>query len=122
MNLDKSKEFILWFDQIGIEDVPYTGGKNASLGEMYQNLTPKGVKIPNGFAITAYAYDYLLEKAGIKDEIKQILSDLNTHDMDNLSERGQKVRDLIRSAEFPKELVDAISEAYRHMEKEYGPN
>jgi len=53
--MDKDKELILWFDEIGIDDVPLVGGKNASLGEMYQKLTDKGVNIPGGFAITAYA-------------------------------------------------------------------
>jgi len=120
--MDKSTAFILWFDQMGIEDVPYSGGKNASLGEMYRLLTPKGVKVPNGFAITAYAYRYLLEKAKIRENIKQILSDLNTHDMQNLADRGRKVRDLIRSAEFPPELKDIIIEAYGHLCKQYGNN
>ena len=69
MKSDKSKKFVLWFNELSIEDVPLVGGKNASLGEMYRNLTSKGVKIPNGFAVTAYAYNYLLEKAKIKDEI-----------------------------------------------------
>ncbi|MFC1742196.1 phosphoenolpyruvate synthase [Nanoarchaeota archaeon] len=120
--MDKSKEFILWFDQLGIEDVPFTGGKNASLGEMYQNLTAKGVKVPNGFAVTAYAYDYLVEKSGIKDKIREALSDLNTHDMKNLSERGEKVRLLFLNAEFPQELRDKISAAYVDLCKTYGEN
>ena len=78
MKSDKSKKFVLWFNELSIEDVPLVGGKNASLGEMYRNLSGKGVKIPNGFAVTAYAYDYLLEKAKIKDEIKKVLGGLNT--------------------------------------------
>jgi pyruvate,water dikinase len=92
--------FVLWFDQLSNDDVQYVGGKNASLGEMYVNLTPKGIRIPNGFAVTAYAYRYFLEKAGIKEHIRQILSDLNTSDMQNLSERGHKVRETILKAEF----------------------
>ncbi|MEM2139002.1 MAG: phosphoenolpyruvate synthase [Candidatus Woesearchaeota archaeon] len=113
--MDKKSAFILWFDQLSIEDVPLVGGKNASLGEMYVNLTSKGVKVPNGFAITAYAYHYLLEKAGIKEKIKEILKDLNTRDMDNLAERGHKVRSLIRSVEFPQELKTAVLNAYRDL-------
>ncbi|MCF7798648.1 phosphoenolpyruvate synthase [Candidatus Woesearchaeota archaeon] len=120
--MDKSTAFILWFDQLTIEDVPITGGKNASLGEMYSNLTAHGVKVPNGFAITAYAYQYLLDHAGIRDEIQHILADLDTSDMSNLSERGRKVRELIRTASFPQELVDAIVEAYTHLGVQYGPN
>jgi len=69
--VDRNSEFILWFDQLGIEDVPLVGGKNASLGEMYKILTPKGVNIPNGFAVTAFAYRYLLEKMQIKDKINK---------------------------------------------------
>ena len=71
--MDKNSAFILWFDQLGIEDVPIVGGKNASLGEMYRELTPKGVAVPNGFAVTATAYNYLIEKSGAKEKIKQIL-------------------------------------------------
>jgi pyruvate,water dikinase len=114
--------FILWFDNIGIEDVPMVGGKNASLGEMYQKLTSKGVAVPHGFAITAYAYRYLLEKAGIEAAIRDVLSDLDTHDMKNLAERGEKVRNIIRHAEFPDDLRQEIIVAYKKMEEEYGPN
>ncbi|MFT4326629.1 MAG: phosphoenolpyruvate synthase, partial [Candidatus Woesearchaeota archaeon] len=117
--MNKEKEMILWFDQIGIEDVPLVGGKNASLGEMYQMLTPKGVRIPNGFAVTAYAYRYLLEVTGAKDKIKDILADLNTKDIQNLQDRGHKVRSLIRSLEFPQDLKDIIIEAYKNLEKQY---
>jgi pyruvate, water dikinase len=117
---DRSGKFILWFDQLGIEDVPLVGGKNASLGEMYRNLTPKGVNIPNGFAITASAYRYLLKEAGIEARIRQILSDLDTRDMENLADRGHRVRDLIRGCEFPQDLKNTIFEAYGHLCKQYG--
>src|SRR5688572_13355187 len=61
--------FIKWFGDISIEDVPLVGGKNASLGEMYRELTSKGVKVPNGFAITAEAYRHLLREAGLEEKI-----------------------------------------------------
>uniref|UniRef100_UPI004056F67E phosphoenolpyruvate synthase n=1 Tax=Candidatus Electronema sp. TaxID=2698783 RepID=UPI004056F67E len=93
-----------------------------SLGEMYQHLTGKGVAVPHGFAITAYAYRYLLKEAGIEAEIRQVLSDLNTEDMANLAERGAKCRDIIRNAPFPPLLRDEIIAAYKKMEAEYGPN
>ena len=118
--MEKDKNFILWFDQIGIEDVPLVGGKNASLGEMYRLLTPKGVRIPNGFAVTAYAYRYLLNKTGAKEKIQEILADLDTSDMENLADRGHKVRTLIRNLEFPQELKDAIIEDYKNLENQYG--
>ena len=122
MKSDKSKKFVLWFNELSIEDVPLVGGKNASLGEMYRNLTGKGVKIPNGFAVTAYAYNYLLEKAKIKDEIKRVIGGLDTSNMKNLSDRGRKVREIILKAEFPKELTDEIFASYRKLCKEYGAN
>ena len=118
----KENKFILRFDEIGIEDVPYVGGKNASLGEMYTNLVPKGVHIPNGFAITAYAYRYLLKETWADKKIKEILSDLDTSNMDNLAQRGSRVRSLIRSLEFPEDLTSAIIDAYKKMEKIYWKN
>jgi len=113
---------ILWFDDILIDDVPLVGGKNASLGEMHQKLMSQGVSVPNGFAITAYAYRYLLEEAGIEQGIRDALAGLDTHDLRNLQERGKKARDIVRTAEFPKPLYDAIIESYRKMEQDYGPN
>jgi len=118
----KENKFILRFDEIGIEDVPYVGGKNASLGEMYRNLVPKGVNIPNGFAITAYAYRYLLKETWADKKIKEILSDLDTSDLDNLAQRGSRVRSLIKSLEFPEDLTKAIIESYKKMEKIYWKN
>ncbi|MFZ5774312.1 MAG: phosphoenolpyruvate synthase [Thermodesulfobacteriota bacterium] len=114
--------FILWFDDIGIEDVPLVGGKNASLGEMHQKLTSKGVAVPNGFAITAYAYRHLLKTAGIAKAIEDALEGLDTHDLRNLQERGKKARDIIRTAEFPEDLRKEVLESYKKMEAEYGPN
>ncbi len=115
-------DYIDWFAEIGIKDVPKVGGKNASLGEMYRKLTGKGVNIPNGFAITAQAYRYLIKEAGIGDEIKKILSDLDTGNISNLRERGHKVRKAIVEAEFPEDLKTAIFEAYKKLCKEYGEN
>ena len=120
--MDKKNAFVLWFKDLTIEDVPLVGGKNASLGEMYCNLTKKGVSIPNGFAVTAYAYRYLLKKAKIERKIKQILSGLNTNDMQDLSERGKKAREAILQAEFPEELAKAVTQAYEKLCREYGPD
>ena len=118
----KEDAFILWFDQLGIEDVPLVGGKNASLGEMYRELTGKGVRIPNGFAVTARAYHYLLDKNGAKEKIKRILSDLNTSDMQNLADRGHQIRHIIRNLEFPPELKSVILEGYYHLGLQHGEN
>jgi pyruvate,water dikinase len=117
LDLNKDKKFILWFDEIKIDDVPYVGGKNASLGEMYSNLTKKGVRIPNGFAITSYAYRYLLEKQGIKEQIRSLLKDLDVNNLDQLAEKGEKVRRLIRHTNFPKELEEEIISSYYKLSK-----
>jgi len=121
-SMEEVEVFVKWFEDLRIEDVPSVGGKNASLGEMIRTLGEKGVKVPSGFAITAYAYKYMIEKAGIDVKIREILSDLNTHDVHNLAERGQKIRDLIRSAPIPHELEENIRRHYREMENRYGQN
>ncbi|MCK9197444.1 MAG: phosphoenolpyruvate synthase [Syntrophales bacterium] len=115
-------KLVLWFDELQLADIPQVGGKNASLGEMRRELIPKGVSIPDGYAITAYAYRYLLESAGIRDQIKAVLSDLDTHDLQNLKDRGRKVRDLIYNAPFPNDLKAAIVGAYKKLCDEYGEN
>ncbi len=120
--MSQDNRFVLWFDQLGIEDVPRVGGKNASLGEMYRKLNPEGVNIPNGFAITAQAYFYFLEQAGVADEIRDVLSDLDTTDIKNLMSRGKQVRDIILKSEFPEDLRADIVEGYRHLQIQYGDN
>ena len=115
-------EFVKWFEELRIEDVPSVGGKNASLGEMIRNLGEKGVSVPGGFAITAYAYKYTIEKAGIDKQIKEILSDLNTHDVTNLAERGEKIRTIIKNTPLPPEVSEKIRAYYKEMEQRYGPN
>jgi pyruvate,water dikinase len=124
--------FILWFDEIGIKDLPRVGGKNASLGEMRKELAPKGVNVPNGFAITVNAYRYLLEegvvidyhhllkKGNIRETIGEILTDLDVNDLGNLSEKASMVRRLIQSIEFPRDLKEEIIEAYEKLGEQYG--
>ncbi len=114
------EKLILWFNEIELKDLAQVGGKNSSLGEMIRELTSKGVRIPDGYAVTAAAYRYLLESAGITSQIQKILSDLDTHDMKNLSERGKKIRSLIYSAELPKDLRTEIIAAYKKLCDEYG--
>ncbi|MGE5194278.1 MAG: phosphoenolpyruvate synthase [Deltaproteobacteria bacterium] len=107
--------FILWFEQISIDDVPLVGGKNASLGEMYRELAAKGVKVPNGFAITAEAYRHFLKSAGIDRRIRDILTGLETRDIANLRERGQRIRDVILGEPLPVELQDPIVRNYDRL-------
>jgi pyruvate,water dikinase len=117
-----NEKLVMWFDDLQLKDIPEVGGKNASLGEMRRNLQTQGVNIPDGYAITAAAYRHLIASAGIWDKIKEVLKDLDTHDMDNLSTRGKKVRDLIYNAPVPKDLRDEIVKAYRRLCDEYGKN
>jgi pyruvate,water dikinase len=120
--LSMMQEFVKWFEDLTIGDVPSVGGKNASLGEMIRNLGQKGVQVPSGFAITAYAYKYMIEQAGIDVKIKEILTGLNTHDVTDLAVRGQQIRNLIKSTPIPKELEENIRRHYREMEFRYGEN
>ena len=108
----KNTQFIKWFSETRIEDVPLVGGKNAALGEMYSTLVPLGVNVPDGFALTADAYRYFFNEMGLDKEIREILSDLDTHDMHNLQVRGAKVRAAIVKAELPKDLKELIAKAY----------
>jgi pyruvate,water dikinase len=113
-------KFVKWFEEIGAQDVDLVGGKNASLGEMVKNLRKKGVNVPSGFAITAEAYKYVIEKAGIDQKIKEILTDLDTRDIENLADRGEKLRNLIEHSRCPKDLEEEIRLSYRKMEERFG--
>jgi len=113
-------KFVKWFEEIRAQDVGLVGGKNASLGEMVRNLGKKGVNVPTGFAITAEAYKYVIEKAGIDQKIKEILADLDTHDIEDLADRGEKLRNLIEHSRCPKDLEDEIRRSYRKMEEKFG--
>ncbi len=108
-------DFIRWFENIGIDDVPDVGGKNASLGEMYRELSQKGIRVPNGFAVTATAYRYFLKDTGLDRRIPDILSGLDTQNIANLQERGRAVREAIVAAEFPQDLQDAITKSYEQL-------
>ncbi|MBI4090987.1 MAG: phosphoenolpyruvate synthase [Candidatus Komeilibacteria bacterium] len=115
----RKNRYILWFKETGIKDIPSVGGKNASLGEMFQFLTPKAVRIPNGFSVTAGAYNYFLRESGLRSRIKTILADLDTKNIHNLQERGHKVRQEILRAHFPKDLEQEILASYHELSKVY---
>lgn len=112
-------KFIKFFNETNIKDVPQVGGKNASLGEMYKKLAGQGIKVPNGFATTAKAYNYFLESTGLKKNIKKILSGLNTRNVIDLVKRGAEVRKLIVATDFPKDLSKEIIEAYKKLSQFY---
>lgn len=110
-----SYHYIKFFEEIGIDDIPLVGGKNASLGEMYQILVPNGVPVPNGFAITAEAYRYVLRENGIWDELKKLIGALEPHNVTDLQMRGQKARQMIYQAELPGDLKQEILAAYAQL-------
>jgi pyruvate,water dikinase len=107
--------YIRWFDQIGMEDTALVGGKNASLGELYRELVPHGIKVPNGFAVTAEAYWDLVGRAKLEQTLKGILSGLDTRDAENLRQRGGALRRAIMEAPLPPGLDQQILTAYYEL-------
>ena len=103
------------FEDIGIDDIPLVGGKNASLGEMYRELASRGVKVPNGFAITAEAYRSFLRTTGLDQRITQIIRGLDTRDLDDLRQRGRQIRQAMLAASLQQDLEQAIVEAYDRL-------
>jgi pyruvate,water dikinase len=113
--VQRDQQLVLWLDQVRLEDVHLVGGKNASLGEMIQQLTPKGVRVPTGFATTSYAYRYFIEKTGLDAQLRQVLGGFDVNDVTELRRRGRKARSLILNATFPDDLKTAILTAYHQM-------
>ncbi|MDR3643068.1 MAG: phosphoenolpyruvate synthase [Candidatus Doudnabacteria bacterium] len=118
-------KYILWFNEIGKTDVHLVGGKNANLGEMYQNLTNaesklfpgEKISVPFGFAVTAAAYAHFIKENALDAKIREALADLDTHNIKQLEEKGQKVRQLILEASFPADLEKEITAAFAELGK-----
>ncbi len=112
--------YVRFFSQIGIGDVPLVGGKNASLGEMYRELTAKGLSIPNGFAVTAEAYRHTLDAADAWPALKESLQGLNPEDVDDLARRAARAREIVYSAGLPADVEADIRAALARLRQEYG--
>ncbi len=112
--------YIRFFDQIGRDDVATVGGKNASLGEMYRKLSAGGLRIPNGFAITADAYRHVLEHAGIDKPLREALAGLDPANVTDLASRGRRAREIVYGAGLPEDLAGEILRAYRVLQSQYG--
>jgi pyruvate,water dikinase len=112
--------YVRFFEEFGIDDVPLVGGKNASLGEMFQKLSGQGVRVPHGFAITAQAYRYMLDKAGAWDRLHAELDELDPADVAALARKGKRAREIIYGAGLPDDLAAEILAAYRKLQEEYG--
>jgi pyruvate,water dikinase len=113
-------KYVKRFAELGINDVPVVGGKNASLGEMYRELKAKGVTVPNGFATTADGYRYFIDHNKLHERIAAVVENLDTRDVIALAAAGKQVREWVANGEMPKEMEAEIRAAYAEMEKEYG--
>src|SRR5579885_2762301 len=105
-----------WFDELGIEDVPLVGGRNASRREMVRHLAPEGVRVPNGFAITAEAYRYMLDAAGAWEHLHGALDGLDANDVAALARAGARAREAVYGAGLPDDLVAEIVTGYRALQ------
>jgi len=112
--------YVRFFEEFDIGDVPLVGGKTASLGEMYQKLSSEGVRVPNGFAITAEAYRYMLEEAGVLEPLHAALDGLDPSDVADLARRAKRARELVYGAGLPSDLASEILAGYRRLQEEYG--
>jgi pyruvate,water dikinase len=112
--------YVQGFDEFGIDDVPLVGGKNASLGEMYQKLSAEGVRVPNGFAITADGYRHMLDQAEAWDALHAALDELDPSDVADLARRGKRAREVVYGAGLPDDLAREILAGYRRLQQEYG--
>jgi len=112
--------YVKWFHEIGIDDTQKVGGKNASLGEMYRHLTAEGVRIPNGFAVTAEAYRLFLQSNGLETQLKEILDGLDYEEVAALRRAGSACRAKIQTAEIPAQVTEEILEGYARLREEYG--
>jgi pyruvate,water dikinase len=113
-------EYVVPLEKLCMEDVGRVGGKNASLGEMLQNLAPLGVSVPSGFATTSDAYREFLSHDGLQDKINAALDELDVDDVNELMRVGQQIRDWIMTIPYPEAMEKAIDEAYAKLEAEYG--
>ncbi len=115
----RKQKFILWFDEISVSDISLVGGKNASLGEMFCKLKKDKIKVPNGFAITAQAYQYFIKRAGVLGEIKREVRRIDIRNVKELAKRGKKIREIIKKCKYPEDLKQAIVDAYAKLCKQY---
>ena len=109
------QDYVLWYQELGMQDVPRVGGKNASLGEMISNLSNAGVQVPGGFATTADAFNEFLEQSGLNEKIHTILDTLDVDDVNTLAKVGAEIRQWIIDTPFQPELNKAIHDAYNTL-------
>jgi len=119
-NQQTAQQYVIWYQQLGMNDVNQVGGKNASLGEMISNLANAGVKVPGGFATTSYAFNEFLEQSGLEKRIHDVLDTLDVEDVNELAKIGEQIRNWIIETPFTDNIEQAISESYTQLAGELG--
>ncbi|MEO8850560.1 MAG: phosphoenolpyruvate synthase [Allobranchiibius sp.] len=112
--------YVKFFEDFGVEDVALVGGKNASLGEMFQKLSEQGVRVPNGFATTSDGYRHMLVEADAWGPLHAALDDLDPADVHDLARRAKRAREIVYGAGLPKDFATEILAGYRRLREEYG--
>jgi len=115
-----SSVYLADLHKVGMTDIEQVGGKNASLGEMLQNLTQLGIQIPGGFVITVAAYREFIRYNNLDEEIRKVINDIKLDDIESLRRGGLLARQLLKNAKFPRDLSDAIIEKYHELSQVYG--
>ena len=116
------QDYIRWFRDLSLADLPQVGGKTASLGEMFRELTPLGVRIPDGFALTAAAYRDAVDAAGAWDELHRLLDGLDKRDVDALARAGRRAREIVYAAPLPADAEQGLRAAWRELQAQVGPH
>jgi pyruvate,water dikinase len=112
--------YLIPFADLGIEDVPRVGGKNASLGEMFSKLTPLGIRIPDGFAVTADGFRFFIQENNLADFIRNSLAELDEIEFSNLEEISQKIKQAILAGQMPKTLSEEILLSFAQLQSKHG--
>ncbi|OCB56093.1 phosphoenolpyruvate synthase [Mycobacterium malmoense] len=112
--------YVRFFKELDVRDVPTVGGKNASLGELYRKLSSAGVRVPNGFAVTAGAYRHTLDAAGAWDRLHDVLDDIDPADVAGLAHRAKQAREIVYGAALPAAIKEEIRAGYQRLQDEYG--
>jgi pyruvate, water dikinase len=115
MKTNTQVTYTLDFAEIGLKDISRVGGKNASLGELFNALRPQGVGVIDGFATTADAYRVLLAQGQLEYELRSLLSDFDPEDVEELKRRGHDARVAVLDMPLPKDLRNAIIHAYEQL-------
>ena len=118
--MDKNKNNILWFKEISIGDVPVVGGKNASLGEMFSQLTLKGISVPDGFALTVNFYWKFIKANGLDKKLPDFFKELDLDSVKSIQNVGKMARSAIMSASFSEDLQKELFDAYLKLSQKYG--